>query len=94
MCLLGALGTTYRVMKGICTFVETPRCRTCYWLGPHTPTTSTRDQKEYGMCILEALGTTYRVIRGICRFVETPRYRIFYWLGPSNPATSTRDQKR
>ena len=93
MCLLGALETTYRVIWGICRFVETPRCRIFYCLGPYTPTTSTRDQKEYGMCILEPLGTTYRVIRGICRFIETPRCRIFYWLGRCTPTTGTMYQK-
>ena len=46
MCLLGDLGTTYRVIWGICRFVETPRCRIFYWLGPGTSTTGTRDQKE------------------------------------------------
>ena len=45
MCLLGALGTTYRVIWGIYRFVGTLRCRICYWLGPSTPTTGTRDQK-------------------------------------------------
>ena len=93
MCLLGALGTTYRVIRGICRFVETPGYRICYWLGPSNPTTGTRDLKEYGMCILEPLGTTYRVIWGVSRFVGTARCRVSYWLGPCTHTTSTWDQK-
>ena len=46
MYLLGALGTTYRAIWGIYRFIETPRCRIFYWLGPGTSTTGTRDQKE------------------------------------------------
>ena len=45
MCLLGALGTTYRVIWGICRFVETPRCRIFCCSGPGTPTPITRDIK-------------------------------------------------
>ena len=45
MCLLGALGTTYRVIWGISRFVGTPRCRISNWLGPGTHTTGTRDVK-------------------------------------------------
>ena len=37
MCLLGALGTTYRVIWGIYRFVWTPRCRIFYWLGLGNP---------------------------------------------------------
>ena len=65
MNLLGALGTAYRVIWGICRFVGTPRCGIRYWLGPGTHTTRTRDQKVLSMCILEHLGNTYRVIWGI-----------------------------
>ena len=46
MYFLGAVGTTYRAIWGICRFIETPRCRIFYWLGPGTSTTGTRDQKE------------------------------------------------
>ena len=70
MCLLGALGTTYRVIRGICRFVETPGYRICYWLGPSNPTTGTRDQKVLSMCILEHLRTTYRVVWGFSRFIQ------------------------
>ena len=44
--LLGAVGTTYRAIWGICRFIETARCRIFYWLRPGTSTTGTRDQKE------------------------------------------------
>ena len=43
--LLGAVGTTYRAIWGICRFIETARCRIFYWLGPYTPTTGTMYQK-------------------------------------------------
>ena len=45
MCLLGDLGTTYRVIWGICRFVGTPRCRMFCCLGPGTPTPITRNIK-------------------------------------------------
>ena len=45
MNLLGALGTTYRVIWGISKFVGTLRRRIFFWLGPGTHTTGIRDPK-------------------------------------------------
>ena len=73
MCLLEALGSTYRGKWGINRFVGTTRLRIFYELVYATPNTSTRDQKVKAMCLLEALGSTYRGKWGISRFVGTSR---------------------
>ena len=79
---LGALGDHLQGYVGyISRFVRTPRSGFCYWLGPGTHTTGTRDQKVISMCILEHLRTIYRVVWGSFRKISASYFSTHTLLG-------------